>query len=160
MGLEKINTIFLDVDGTMTDGKLYIDNHGNEMKAFDVKDGMIVFVALRAGLDVIIITGRKSKLVDIRAAELGIKDVYQGIGDKVSKVDEILIEKKISYQNICYIGDDINDLEVIKRAGFAACPRDAASQVIKEVDMVSNNDGGNGAVREIVEHILTEKGLM
>ncbi|ADQ15477.1 KdsC family phosphatase [Halanaerobium hydrogeniformans] len=155
--MQKINTIFLDVDGTLTDGKVYLDNGENEFKAFDVKDGLIIVSALALNYNIIIMTGRKSQVVARRAAELGIEEFYQGIRDKKSKIKELMKENNFSYENLAYLGDDLNDLAVMKEAAFAACPADAAADVKKIADFVSKFDGGNGAVREILTHLLKEK---
>ncbi len=158
--MKEINTIFLDVDGTLTDGKVYLDNFDNEMKAFNVKDGLMVVGALRAGIDIIIITGRRSKIVERRAAELGIKELYQNIKNKESKLQEIMQEKEITFKNIGYLGDDLNDYQVMKKAAFAGCPADA-SEAVKEIsDYISDYSGGNGAVRQILQHLFRKTGQL
>ncbi|MGM0602523.1 MAG: KdsC family phosphatase [Bacillota bacterium] len=158
--MEKINTIFLDVDGTLTDGKVYLDNYDNEMKAFNVKDGLMVAGALRTGIDIIIITGRKSKIVERRAAELGIEELYQDIKDKEGKLKEIMEDKEITFENIAYLGDDLNDFKVMKKAAFAGCPADAAEAVKKIADYISDYNGGNGAVRQILQHLFRKTGQL
>ncbi|RCW48651.1 MULTISPECIES: HAD family hydrolase [unclassified Halanaerobium] len=158
--MEKINTIFLDVDGTLTDGKVYLDNFDNEMKTFNVKDGLMVAGALRTGIDIIIITGRKSKIVERRAAELGIKELYQDIKDKEGKLQEIMQDKEITFENIAYLGDDLNDFKVMKKAAFAGCPADAAEAVKEIADYISDYNGGNGAVRQILQHLFRKTGQL
>ena len=155
--LQEINTIFLDVDGTLTDGKVYLDNGKNEFKAFDVKDGLIIVSVLELNYEVIIMTGRKSQVVARRAAELGIEEFYQGVRDKKTKMKKLMEEKKFSYENLAYLGDDLNDLAVMKKAAFAACPADAVDAVKEVADFVSKYEGGKGAVREILTHLLKEK---
>lgn len=155
--LENINTIFLDVDGTLTDGKVYLDNGENEFKAFDVKDGLIIVSALTLNYNVIIMTGRESQVVARRAAELGITEFYQGIRDKQGKMEQLMQKNNFSYQNLAYLGDDLNDLAVMKKAAFAACPADAADDVKEIADFVSEFAGGSGAVREILTHLLKAK---
>ncbi len=156
--MKNINTIFLDVDGTLTDGKVYLDNGRNEFKAFNVKDGLMVVAAIKMGYNVIIMTGRKSEVVVRRAAELGIEEYYQGVRNKKQALEKLMEEKEINYSNLAYLGDDLNDLPVMKEARFAGCPADAAAEVKEISDLVSEFNGGNGAVREILTHILKAKG--
>ncbi|MEC9490655.1 MAG: HAD-IIIA family hydrolase [Halanaerobiales bacterium] len=156
--MKDINTIFLDVDGTLTDGKVYLDNGKNEFKAFNVKDGLMVVAAIKMGYDVIIMTGRKSEVVARRAAELGIEEYYQGVQDKKRALEKLMEEKGITYGNLAYLGDDLNDLAVMKEARFAGCPSDAAVEVKEVSDLISKCRGGEGAVREILTHLLKAKG--
>ena len=156
--MKEINTIFLDVDGTLTDGKVYLDNGKNEFKAFNVKDGLMVVAAVKMGYEVIIMTGRKSEVVARRAAELGIEEYYQGVRDKKAALEKLMKEKGINYSNLAYLGDDLNDLAVMKEAEFAGCPADAAEEVKEISDLISEFKGGDGAVREILSHILKAKG--
>lgn len=155
--MRDIKLIVLDVDGTLTDGKIYIDNLGNEMKSFNVKDGMAIAQAIKNKVDCAIVTGRSSEIVKKRAEELGIKHVYQGIQNKKEQLKFIINDLNIEVENCAYIGDDINDLEVMSLVGFSACPNDAAYEVISNSDFISRYNGGNGAVREIIEHILKSK---
>jgi 3-deoxy-D-manno-octulosonate 8-phosphate phosphatase (KDO 8-P phosphatase) len=157
--MKDIKLVVLDVDGTLTDGKIYIDNNGVETKAFNVKDGMAIAQAIKHDLEIVIMTGRKSRIVEIRACELGISEIYQGVKDKDEKLLQILERKNINLREVAYIGDDINDLKVMKMVGFSACPKDAVKEVKNEVDYISNYNGGEGAVREILELILKEKGI-
>ena len=156
--MKDINTIFLDVDGTLTDGKVYLDNGKNEFKAFDVKDGLMVVSAIKMGYDVIIMTGRKSEVVARRAAELGIEEYYQGVRNKKQALEKLMEEKGINYGNLAYLGDDLNDFAVMKEARFAGCPADAAEEVKEISDLISEFRGGAGAVREILTHLLKAKG--
>lgn len=157
--MDKINTIFLDVDGTLTNGKVYLDNQKNEYKAFNVKDGLMIVSAIRLGYELIIMTGRKSEVVARRAAELGIKEYYQGVKDKKAALEKLMEEKNFNYSNLAYLGDDLNDLAVMKKAKFAACPADAAAEIKANSDFISEFDGGNGAVREILTQILKAAGV-
>lgn len=156
--MDKINAIFLDVDGTLTDGRVYLDNGKNEFKSFDVKDGLMVVSTLELGYDIIIMTGRQSEVVARRAEELGIKEFYQGVRDKKSAMEKLMEKKGISYENLAYLGDDLNDLAVMKSSAFAACPADAVEEVKEVSDFVSNYKGGSGAVREILTYLLKERG--
>jgi len=155
--MDKINTIFLDVDGTLTNGKVYLDNGKNEFKAFNIKDGLIIVAAIKMGYEVIIMTGRESGVVARRAAELGIKEYYQGVSEKKSALEKLMKEKGINYNNLAYLGDDLNDLAIMKEAGFAGCPVDATDEVKEISDMISKYKGGEGAVREILTHLLKTK---
>lgn len=155
--LKKIKLIVLDVDGTMTDGKIYINNEGIEMKAFDVKDGFAIANCPSEGIEVAIITGRQSKVVEKRAEELKIKYCYQGIHDKANKLKELTESIGITLEEVCYIGDDINDLPAINIAGFTATPKDGVEDVLSIVDYVAKNKGGKGAIREVIELILREQ---
>lgn len=156
--MKDINTIFLDVDGTLTDGKVYLDNGKNEFKAFDVKDGLMVVASIELGYNVIIMTGRKSEVVARRAAELGIKEYYQGVRNKKQALEKLMQEKGITYNNLAYLGDDLNDLAVMKEARFSGCPADAVEEVKNISDLISKSKGGAGAVREILSHLLKAKG--
>lgn len=154
-----IKLVVLDVDGTLTDGKLYIDNFGNEMKAFDVKDGLAISQSIKAGIKFAIITGKTSKIVERRGTELGITDIIQGSRDKIKDLEKILKKYNITYEETAYIGDDLIDLKPMKLCGFSACPKDSVEEIIEISDFVSSKNGGNGAVREILEKILKDQGL-
>ena len=155
--MKDIKLLILDIDGTLTDGKIYIDNNGNEMKSFNVKDGLAISKLIKYGLECAIITGRKSNIVEYRSKELGIKYVYQKVTNKLDTIEMILKDLKISFNNCAYIGDDINDLEAIKNVRFSACPSDAVYEVKENCDFVSKFKGGEGAVREIIEYIFKER---
>lgn len=157
--MKNIKLIVLDVDGTLTDGSIHIDNLGNEIKTFNVKDGMGIAQAIKNGIECVIITGRKSNIVKMRAEELGIKYVYQGIHNKKQQLEYILKDLKIDFKNTAYIGDDINDLEVMKLVGFSGCPSDSVEEIKEISDFISIYNGGKGAVREIIEYILKKEKL-
>jgi 3-deoxy-D-manno-octulosonate 8-phosphate phosphatase (KDO 8-P phosphatase) len=154
-----IKLIILDVDGTLTDGQITIGSDGKEYKNFNVKDGMAISQSINCNIDVAILTGRTSQIVDIRAKELGISDVFQGLKNKIDKVRELANKYQIKLEEVAYIGDDINDLEAMKLVGFRGCPLDASIEVKDISDFISSQKGGNGAVREIIEHILKQQGL-
>lgn len=149
-----IKAIFFDVDGTMTDGKIYISENGELFKAFNVKDGYAINIILKKkNIIPIVITGRNSKIVEHRCNEIGIKHIYQGIEDKVLKAYEILDGLNLSFDECAYIGDDLNDLNCMELCNLKGCPSDAADEVMKICDFISKNKGGNGAVREFIEWI-------
>ena len=152
--LKKIKAIFLDVDGVLTDGTVIYGSDGSELKVFDSQDGFGITNAIQCGIRVGIITGRKSEVVERRATELGIMDLYQGSIDKVTPLEEI--RKTYSFDNseIAYIGDDILDLPILSKVGFSAAPANSVQQVKMRVDYVCKAQGGHGAVREVVDLIL------
>jgi 3-deoxy-D-manno-octulosonate 8-phosphate phosphatase (KDO 8-P phosphatase) len=152
--MKKIRLLILDVDGVMTDGKIIIDDVGNEVKHFNVRDGHGIKMLMKYGIDVVLLTGRRSKVVEHRAKDLGISEVHQGAHDKLSIFEAILRSKALRHENIAFVGDDIVDVPVLKRAGFSVAVADAAEHVKKCVDYITHNPGGAGAVREVCEMIL------
>ncbi|MCE5194977.1 MAG: HAD-IIIA family hydrolase [Nitrospiraceae bacterium] len=151
--------LILDVDGVMTDGRIILDNDGNEFKAFHVRDGHGIRMLMRAGIQVAIITGRQSKVVDRRAKELGITEVYQNYFKKLDAYE--IIKNKFSLRDaeIICIADDVVDLPLIRRAGLSFAVADAPEDVRANATIVTKNDGGRGAVREAVDFILKAKNL-
>lgn len=149
----------MDVDGTLTDGHIYIGTDGEVMKAFHVQDGYgIAHILPTRGITPVIITGRSSKILEKRAAELKITHLYQGITDKLAKLKEIAAQMCVAPAEIAYIGDDLNDLECIRYCGYTACPADAVPEVLNAVDYICKRDGGRGAVREFID-CLTKQGF-
>lgn len=155
----QIKLILMDVDGVLTDGRIILGNN-EELKFFDVHDGMGVTIARKSGLKVGIITGRRSKAVEKRGEELKFDLIIQGEEKKLKKLKEILVSEKLDYREVCYIGDDIIDIPLFRKVGFSATVNDAPENVKSEVDFISNKPGGKGAVREIIEHILKSKGIL
>ena len=149
----KIKVLVMDVDGTLTDGKIHISDEGEVFKSFNVKDGYGIANLYKIDILPVIITGRKSKIVEYRAKELNIKEIYQGVYNKVDKLKYICEKYKISLKEVAYIGDDINDLECMKICGISACPNDAAEEVLDSVDYICKKKGGEGAVREFINFI-------
>jgi 3-deoxy-D-manno-octulosonate 8-phosphate phosphatase (KDO 8-P phosphatase) len=156
---KNIKLLILDVDGVMTDGSIILDNEGNEFKRFHVRDGHGIKMIQKAGITVVIITGRKSKVVELRAKELGIKEVYQKIYKKSAVFDQMLKKYACRDENVAFMGDDVVDQELLKRAGLTAAPADAEEEAKKLADIVTKRDGGRGAVREFIDHILKSSGL-
>lgn len=157
MDYRKIKLIVLDVDGTLTDGGIYYDSQGNEIKRFDVKDGLGILVARSAGLKFAILTGRMSPMVARRATELGIEHLVQGVQKKYPALLELAEKCGLSLDEIGYIGDDLNDLQCMEAVGFRACPADAAKQIKMVCDHVAAVAGGYGAVRDSLEYLLTQQ---
>lgn len=153
----KIKLLLLDVDGVMTDGRIILDNCGNESKAFHVRDGHGIKLAQKAGIMVGIITGRKSDVVELRAKELGMQEVHQGAHNKIS-VYEMLIKKyQLQDDEVAYIGDDVVDIDILKRAGIAVAVADSDPALKPHVDMITKASGGRGAVREFINLILKNR---
>jgi 3-deoxy-D-manno-octulosonate 8-phosphate phosphatase (KDO 8-P phosphatase) len=152
-----ITIIAMDVDGTLTDGKIYIGASGEIMKAFNVKDGLGIVKAGNEGMVPVIVTGRTSDIVVNRARELGVDDVLQGVADKVEALDEIVRKYSLDWSAVAFVGDDENDLDVMKACAFAACPADAVDSVKQNCDYVCKANGGEGAVREVVEYIIATR---
>lgn len=157
--LAKIRLLILDVDGVMTDGRIIFDSNGIESKFFNVKDGHGIKMLQRGGIEVAIISGRESKVVANRAAELGIERVFQKSLNKMEPYLKILADTGLTDGDVAFIGDDLIDIPVLKRVGFAAAPADAIDEVIPFVHFVTKNSGGWGAVREVSDLILKAKGL-
>lgn len=156
--LKKIRLLLLDVDGVMTDGRIIFDNHGVETKAFDVKDGHGLKLLQRAGLKVGIITGRESEVVRFRARELGIDILHQGAKSKLEPYLEAVGELGLRDEEVAYVGDDLVDLPILRRVGFAATVADAVEEVKPLVHYVTARCGGRGAVREVCDLILKKTG--
>ncbi len=154
----KIKLLLLDVDGVLTNGQIIYDGAGNELKMFNVRDGHGLKLIQRAGIKVGIITGRKSDVVARRAAELGIEILYQGALNKLEPYREILSQTGLSEEQIAYVGDDLIDLQVLRRVGFSATVADADAEVCRRVDYVASLPGGYGAVREICDLLLKAGG--
>jgi 3-deoxy-D-manno-octulosonate 8-phosphate phosphatase (KDO 8-P phosphatase) len=151
--------IVIDVDGTLTDGKIYYGNDGEELKAFNIKDGLMVASWNRLGKKSAIITGRVSKIVDRRAKELGIEIVRQGIRNKKEELEKIVNELGISFNEVAVIGDDMNDLSMMKLTKKTFAPVDANPYIYDYVEYPLTKKGGDGAVAEMIEILLKEENL-
>jgi 3-deoxy-D-manno-octulosonate 8-phosphate phosphatase (KDO 8-P phosphatase) len=156
--IKPVLLLILDVDGVMTDGRIIIDDTGRETKSFNVKDGHGIKMLMKYGIDVAIITGRKSAVVEHRAGELGITEVHQHIFNKREVFNDILKKRELKSEQVAFIGDDIVDIPVLKRVGFAVAVADATDEVKTIVHYITKNNGGNGAVREICDLILKAQG--
>lgn len=156
--LKKIKLLILDVDGVLTDGSINIDDHGTELKCFDVQDGLGIVLLKKAGLKTAIITARSVPAVDHRAKDLKIDKVFQGAYPKTKAFNEVLKNFKLKAEESCFIGDDLTDLSVLKLAGFAVSVPNGVKEAKKLADYVTKKQGGKGAVREVVELILKAQG--
>ncbi len=157
--LDKIKVLVMDVDGTLTDGKIYMGQDGEAMKAFDIKDGHAILHLEDFGIIPAIITGRTSKIVENRCKDLKITHFYQGISNKVEKLEEFLsmLSQRdgvvYTFENVAYAGDDIIDLGCMERCGVSICPADAADEVKAVSHFISSKDGGRGVVREFYDFV-------
>lgn len=156
--LRNIRLLLLDVDGVMTDGRIIFDSNGVESKFFNVKDGHGIKMVQRAGIEVGIISGRGSMVVSNRAAELGISLVYQKALDKLTPYQEILERTELTDAQVAFMGDDVIDIPVLRRVGFAVAPADAVDDVFPHVHFTTRNRGGWGAVREVCDLLLRGQG--
>jgi len=150
----RIKLILFDVDGVLTDGRVFVHADGTESKAFGIRDGIAIVWAQRAGLKVGLLSARNSATTPHRAAQLGISLIYQGVTSKAEAYERILADERCSDDEVAYMGDDIVDLAVLGRVGLSAAPGDAVAEVRARVDWVSAAPGGHGAARELVETIL------
>ncbi|MCB7129481.1 MAG: HAD-IIIA family hydrolase [Candidatus Brocadiales bacterium] len=158
MGLKDIKLLVVDVDGVLTDGRIFCSDSGEEQKVFHVRDGSGITYWHRSGLKSVIISGRASKAVEHRARELGIADVYQGATDKLEVYERMIEKHKMKDEEVCYIGDDLIDLPVLRRVGFSVAVAGSPEELLSAVDYVTVAPGGGGAVREVVEKVLKLQG--
>lgn len=159
-----IKLILLDVDGVLTDGSITYGRFSEngepvEIKTFDVHDGYGIVQAIEKGIKVGIITARNSKIVQLRAEELGITDVYQGSFNKLDAYDDITTKYKVNDNEVAYMGDDLFDVPVLMKVGLSAAPASARPEVKRRVDYVTTAEGGRGAVREFIDLIFKAKGI-
>lgn len=154
-----IQLIVLDVDGTLSNGELIYTNEGVEIKAFNVKDGLGIAAWLKLGRKAAIITGRESQLVKTRAQELKITYLKQGVSNKAEALEEILKEANLSLKEVAIIGDDLNDLSMLRLVKYSFAPSDAVKEVRHSVYKVLKNKGGKGAVREMIDWLIKKEKL-
>ncbi|SHG58172.1 3-deoxy-D-manno-octulosonate 8-phosphate phosphatase (KDO 8-P phosphatase) [Chryseolinea serpens] len=155
-----IKAIFFDADGVLSDGKIIYDENGKETKNFNVKDGFIITHLKKAGILTGIISGRDSGATAKRAVELKLDFCHQGILDKASVFEKLVKHYKLKMKEVAYIGDDINDLPVLRLAGLSVCPSDTFDYMKQEVDLVTRAGGGQGALREVADLVLAARGEM
>lgn len=155
---EKIRFVLLDVDGVLTDGRLFLFSDGNEGRAFHARDGHGVRMGQRAGLLFGLLSGRESRVVADRAAELYIAEVHQGVLDKGARYREILLRLGLGDEEVCYVGDDVVDVPVLREVGLAVAPRDAVPEALEAAHWISTRKGGDGVVREVVDLVLHARG--
>tara|TARA_B100000700_G_scaffold36412_2_gene35701 strand:- start:2926 stop:3444 length:519 start_codon:yes stop_codon:yes gene_type:complete len=155
---EKIKLILSDVDGVLTNGGITFDNNGIESKTFHIKDGLGIKMWQRAGFRFGILTARTSHIVKVRSAELGIDIVRQGFESKLPTAETLAKSMNLGLEEVCYIGDDLTDLPVIRAVGLGVAVADAVGELLESADLVTDTAGGQGAVRELIETILRSTG--
>lgn len=155
--IANLKYIFVDVDGTMTDGGIYYDETGNEIKKFCTKDAAGFFTAHVVGMKLYVLTGRECQATTRRLTEMGFDGIFQDVKNKTDFLNNYIRTRGIKQDEICYIGDDLNDYEPMKLAGFRGCPADSCDEVINIADYVSKVNGGYGAVRDVISYILKER---
>jgi 3-deoxy-D-manno-octulosonate 8-phosphate phosphatase (KDO 8-P phosphatase) len=153
-----LRLVLTDVDGVLTDGRLFLLPDGTELKPFHIRDGLGIVLAQRVGLRVGIVSGRTSENVARRAAELGMTIVLQGVRDKLGALRDLLAREQLSPAQVAYIGDDLNDLPLMGEVGLSAAPADAALEVRRRAALVTDARGGHGCLRELIEAILRARG--
>lgn len=151
---KRVRLIILDIDGVMTDGRIIYSIYGDELKFFDVQDGFGITLLNRAGIKSVIITAKKSRIVKLRARDMKVAKVYQGYSDKLIAFNRIISRFRVKPQEICFMGDDLIDIPVLKRVGFAVAVPNAVEEVRAESHYITQKSGGRGAVREICDLIL------
>ena len=157
---KQVRLLIVDIDGVLTDGGLTFDNRGEEYKTFNSLDGHGIRMLLDCGIDVAVITGRKSGIVDHRMGDLGVKHIYQGYRDKLPAFEKLLLDTGLKAEHVAYVGDDLADLPVMQRVGLAIAVQNAHSFVKQHCDWVTNSLGGIGAVREVTDFILHAQSLL
>ena len=152
--IRKVKLLISDVDGVLTDGRIIVNDEGIESKQFNVRDGHGLKMLSRYGMDTVLVTGRKSKTVEWRAADLAISELHQGIWDKGAVFDEIIKRRGLLPEETACIGDDLVDIPMMRKAGFSVAVADAAADVLRVADFVTVHRGGKGAIREVCDLIL------
>ncbi len=155
--LKKIKLLATDVDGVLTDAGAYYSEDGIELKKFNIRDGMGIVLLRKAGYKIAFVTTENTKIVEKRAERLQVDDLIQGSYNKMEAIEKLLQKYSLKWEEIAFIGDDINDIPVLKKAGFSAAPANATAINKKIVDFVTKSDGGHGAVREVCDLLLDQK---
>ena len=150
----KVKLLILDIDGVLTDGRIIYGNYGDELKFFDVQDGFGLAMLRRAGIPIVVITAKKSRVNQRRAKELRVAKLYQNVRDKLKIFEKVAKKMKLRHEEVCFIGDDLMDAPVLSRVGFAVAVRNAVDDVKEIVHYVTLRNGGRGAVREVADLIL------
>lgn len=156
--LKAVRAFILDVDGVLTDNTVHVTESGEQLRTMNIRDGLGLKIALRNGFPVCIITGGRSLGVIKRLSGLGIEHIYSGVEEKWPVFQQFLHSFGLKATEICYVGDDLPDLEILRKVGLSACPADAASEIINTVDYISPLAGGKGCVRDVVEKVLKVQG--
>lgn len=154
---KNIKYLVVDVDGTMTDAGVYYDEFGNELKKFCTRDAAGFFAAKTVGIKIIVMTGRKCNATLRRMNELHVDYIFQNVKNKHEFLKKFMFESNITKEEIGFIGDDLNDLAAMRLVGFIGCPVDSCNEIIAVADYISSQKGGQGAVRDIMEHLLRKR---
>jgi 3-deoxy-D-manno-octulosonate 8-phosphate phosphatase (KDO 8-P phosphatase) len=152
--LPKINSFVFDIDGVLSDGSILVTENGNQLRTMSTRDGMAITMALKKGYNIAIISGGNSQSVLHRFKYLGITDVFLGVDDKIEVLHNYFKEKNITSENVLYMGDDIPDYYPMKECGVATCPKNAAIEIKEISDYISDKNGGEGCVRDIIEQVM------
>lgn len=156
--LKEIKAVVLDVDGVLTDNSILVTEDGQQLRRFHVKDGYAIQLAVKKGYKICAITGGKSEGIAHRMNHLGVKETFLSVSDKSSVLTDWMLSKKLSPEEVLFIGDDLPDYDVMQQVGLSACPADAAEEIKAIADYVSPLNGGNGMVRELLEKLLKLQG--
>lgn len=156
--IKRIKILILDIDGVMTDGHIIYSIYGDELKFFDVQDGFGITLLRRAGIKSVIITAKKSRIVKLRARDLKVAKAYQGYMDKIKAYEHAIRKFRVKPDEVCFIGDDLIDIPVLKRVGFAVAVPNAVDEVKNEAHFITARAGGHGGVRELCDLILKSQG--
>jgi 3-deoxy-D-manno-octulosonate 8-phosphate phosphatase (KDO 8-P phosphatase) len=149
--LKKIKLLALDVDGVLTDDSIFFGPDGFELKNFNISDGFFIVLAMRAGLEIAIVSGRHSRATESRMKDLGVKRVYQGMKHKTKMIEPVMDELNLDYSQVAFVGNELLDIKLAKKAGLSIAVADANRKLIEVVSYVTQKPGGHGAVREILE---------
>jgi 3-deoxy-D-manno-octulosonate 8-phosphate phosphatase (KDO 8-P phosphatase) len=156
--LKKVKAFVLDVDGVLTDGRVLVNEAGEQLRTFNIKDGYAMQLAVKRGYPIIVITGGNSAGVVKRLKGLGVQEVHSGIANKIEKLKEVLSSHNLTFEDILYMGDDMPDFECMQLAGLATCPADAVEEIKGICHYISPKLGGDGAVRDVMEKVLKLQG--
>ena len=157
--LKKIKILIFDVDGVLTDNSVFIGDNGSEYKRFFIADGLAFYMARMAGLKIALLSGRYSPATDSRARELEVDELFQGNIDKAKVINDLMGKYRLNTDEICFMGDDLVDLGAMKVAGVRVSVPSGASQIKAEADYITRHEGGRGAVRELIDMVLTARGF-
>ena len=157
---QKIRCLICDFDGVMTDGRIFIDNQGNEFKAFNIQDGFGIKLLQAADIEVAIITGSRQTVVDHRIKQLNITHIYRGVINKQNSYSNLKSELSLQDAEIAYIGDDLPDLQIMQKVGLSIAVANAVKQVKENADLSTDSKGGHGAIREACDFILEAQGCL
>ena len=155
---ERIKLLLLDVDGVLTDGSLIYTDKGYQIKQFNVNDGLGISLARKAGIKCAVLTAKKTEVVRLRCEDLSIDKVYQDVHYKIEVLQDILGTFSVSEENICFMGDDLIDIPLLRRAGLAVCPPNAVSEAAQFAHFLTQERGGSGAVREVTDLLVRSQG--